>query len=81
MSFVTTADGTRIFYKDRGDRSAQPIVFSHGWPLSSDARDGQMLFMLQNGSRVVAHDRRGHGRSDQPGTGTTWIPTPTTSRR
>ena len=69
MSFATTPDGTRIFYKDWGDKGAQPVVFSHGWPLSSDAWDGQMLFVLQNGFRVVAHDRRGHGRSDQPGTG------------
>lgn len=69
MSFVTTGDGTRIFYKDWGDKNAQPVVFSHGWPLCSDAWDGQMLFLLQNGFRVVAHDRRGHGRSDQPGNG------------
>jgi non-heme chloroperoxidase len=69
MSFVTTADGTRIFTKDWGSKDAQPVVFSHGWPLSSDAWDGQMLFMLQNGFRVIAHDRRGHGRSDQPGHG------------
>ncbi|WP_157220224.1 alpha/beta fold hydrolase [Flavisphingomonas formosensis] len=69
MSFVTTADGTRIFFKDWGDKTAQPVVFSHGWPLSADAWDGQMLFMLQNGFRVIAHDRRGHGRSDQPGFG------------
>ena len=67
MSFVTTADGTRIFFKDWG--RGQPVVFSHGWPLSGDAWDGQMLFMLQNGYRVVAHDRRGHGRSDQPAIG------------
>jgi non-heme chloroperoxidase len=67
MSFVTTKDGTRIFYKDWGQ--GQPVVFSHGWPLCSDAWDGQMLFMLRNGYRVVAHDRRGHGRSDQPGNG------------
>jgi non-heme chloroperoxidase len=67
MSFVTTADGTRIFYKDWGE--GQPVVFAHGWPLCSDAWDGQMLFMLQNGFRVIAHDRRGHGRSDQPGSG------------
>jgi non-heme chloroperoxidase len=66
MSFVTTADGTRIFVKDLGAKDAQPILFSHGWPLSSDAWDGQMLFMLQHGYRVIAHDRRGHGRSDQP---------------
>jgi non-heme chloroperoxidase len=69
MSFITTTDGTRIFYKDWGRKDAQPVVFSHGWPLSADAWDGQMLFMLQNGFRVVAHDRRGHGRSDQPGFG------------
>jgi non-heme chloroperoxidase len=67
MSFITAADGTSIFYKDWGQ--GQPIVFSHGWPLSSDAWDGQMLFLLQNGYRVVAHDRRGHGRSGQPGNG------------
>ncbi|MBN8873443.1 MAG: alpha/beta hydrolase [Rhodospirillales bacterium] len=69
MSFVTTTDGTRIFYKDWGPKDAQPIVFSHGWPLCADAWDGQMLFLLQQGFRVVAHDRRGHGRSDQPATG------------
>lgn len=67
MGFVTTADATRIFFKDWG--SGPPVVFSHGWPLCSDAWDGQMLFMLHNGFRVIAHDRRGHGRSDQPGTG------------
>ena len=69
MSFVTTADGTRIFFKDWGSKDAQPVVFSHGWPLSADAWDGQMLFLLQQGYRVIAHDRRGHGRSDQPDTG------------
>jgi non-heme chloroperoxidase len=69
MSYVTTTDGTRIFYKDWGSKDARPFVFSHGWPLSADAWDGQMLFMLQQGYRVVAHDRRGHGRSDQPGFG------------
>jgi non-heme chloroperoxidase len=63
MSTITTKDGTRIFYKDWG--AGQPVVFSHGWPLSSDAWDGQMLFLAQQGYRVVAHDRRGHGRSDQ----------------
>jgi non-heme chloroperoxidase len=67
MSFVTTKDGTRIFFKDWGQ--GRPVVFSHGWPLSADAWDGQMLFMAQNGYRVIAHDRRGHGRSDQPATG------------
>ena len=69
MSFVTTKDGNEIFYKDWGDKSAQPIVFSHGWPLSADDWDGQMLFFLQNGYRVIAHDRRGHGRSSQISTG------------
>ncbi|WP_343617417.1 alpha/beta hydrolase [Novosphingobium sp.] len=63
--FVTTKDGTRIFYKDWGPKDAQPIVFHHGWPLSSDDWDTQMLFFLSKGFRVVAHDRRGHGRSAQ----------------
>ena len=63
MSYVTTQDGTQIFYKDWG--SGQPIVFSHGWPLSSDDWDGQMLYFVQKGYRVIAHDRRGHGRSSQ----------------
>jgi len=67
--FVKTTDGTEIFYKDWGPKSAQPIVFHHGWPLSSDDWDAQMLFFLQNGYRVVAHDRRGHGRSSQADTG------------
>ena len=62
-NFVTVADGARIFYKDWGN--GQPIVFAHGWPLSSDAWDPQMLFMGQNGYRVIAHDRRSHGRSSQ----------------
>ncbi|HEY5798454.1 MAG TPA: alpha/beta hydrolase [Bosea sp. (in: a-proteobacteria)] len=65
MSFVTTSDGVEIFYKDWGPKDAQPIVFHHGWPLSSDDWDGQMLFFLGKGYRVVAHDRRGHGRSSQ----------------
>jgi non-heme chloroperoxidase len=65
MSYVTTEDGTEIFYKDWGPRDAQPIVFHHGWPLSSDDWDTQMLFFLAQGYRVVAHDRRGHGRSAQ----------------
>ncbi|WP_422016968.1 alpha/beta fold hydrolase [Roseateles sp.] len=65
MSTITTPDGTRIFYKDWGPRDAQPIVFHHGWPLSSDDWDAQMLFFVQHGYRVVAHDRRGHGRSAQ----------------
>jgi non-heme chloroperoxidase len=63
MATITTKDGTRIFYKDWG--SGQPILFSHGWPLTADAWDGQMLFFGQQGYRVVAHDRRSHGRSDQ----------------
>ncbi len=69
MSYVTTTDGVEIFYKDWGPKDAQPIVFHHGWPLSSDDWDGQMLFFLGHGFRVVAHDRRGHGRSTQVGTG------------
>jgi non-heme chloroperoxidase len=67
--FVKTKDGTDIFYKDWGPKDAQPIVFHHGWPLSSDDWDAQMLFFLTEGYRVVAHDRRGHGRSSQVDTG------------
>jgi non-heme chloroperoxidase len=63
MSTVTAKDGTELYYKDWGEGPV--VTFSHGWPLSSDAWDGQMLFLAQNGYRVVAHDRRGHGRSDQ----------------
>ncbi len=69
MSTITTADGTRIFYKDWGPKEARPIVFHHGWPLSADDWDNQMLFFLAKGYRVIAHDRRGHGRSDQTDTG------------
>ncbi len=65
MSYVTTTDGVDIYYKDWGPADAQPIVFHHGWPLSSDDWDAQMLFFLARGYRVVAHDRRGHGRSSQ----------------
>jgi non-heme chloroperoxidase len=65
MSFITTKDGTQIFYKDWGPKGAQPIVFHHGWPLSADDWDNQMMFFLGQGYRVIAHDRRGHGRSDQ----------------
>ncbi|TWD48953.1 non-heme chloroperoxidase [Agrobacterium vitis] len=64
-NFVKTKDGVDIFYKDWGPKDAQPIVFHHGWPLSSDDWDAQMLFFVQNGFRVIAHDRRGHGRSAQ----------------
>lgn len=66
---ITTKDGTRIFYKDWGPKNAQPVVFHHGWPLSADDWDNQMLFFLSQGYRVIAHDRRGHGRSDQTDTG------------
>ncbi|MFG2679668.1 alpha/beta fold hydrolase [Streptomyces sp. NPDC048392] len=69
MGTVTTSDGTDIFYKDWGPRDGLPIVFHHGWPLSSDDWDNQMLFFLSHGYRVIAHDRRGHGRSGQPSTG------------
>jgi non-heme chloroperoxidase len=67
MPTITTSDGTEIFYKDWG--SGQPIVFSHGWPLSADDWDAHMLFLLDHGYRVIAHDRRGHGRSTQTGDG------------
>ena len=69
MPFVTTDDGVEIYYKDWGPADAQPIVFHHGWPLSSDDWDAQMLFFHAHGYRVVASDRRGHGRSTQVGTG------------
>ncbi len=65
MSTFTTTDGTEIFYKDWGPKDAQPIFFHHGWPLSSDDWDNQMLFFVSEGYRVIAHDRRGHGRSNQ----------------
>ncbi len=67
MNYVTTKDGADIYYKDWG--TGQPVVFSHGWPLNADAWDVQMLFLQQKGYRVIAHDRRGHGRSSQTGTG------------
>jgi non-heme chloroperoxidase len=67
MPFITTRDGTEIFYKDWG--AGQPIVFHHGWPLSADDWDAQMLFFLHQGFRVIAHDRRGHGRSTQTSSG------------
>ena len=65
MGYITTTDGTAIFYKDWGPKNAQPIVFHHGWPLTGDDWDNQMLFFLSKGYRVIAHDRRGHGRSSQ----------------
>ena len=67
MSTITTKDGTTIYYKDWGTGPA--VTFSHGWPLNADAWDNQMLFLAQNGFRVIAHDRRGHGRSSQPAAG------------
>ena len=67
MPIITTKDGTEIYYKDWG--TGQPVVFSHGWPLSADAWEDQMLFLAKRGYRCIAHDRRGHGRSGQPWTG------------
>ncbi len=67
MTAITTKDGTKIYYKDWG--SGQPVVFSHGWPLSADAWDDQMFFLASRGYRCIAHDRRGHGRSSQPWNG------------
>lgn len=69
MNTITVKDGTTIFYKDWGSKDAQPIVFHHGWPLSADDWDNQMMFFLLHGYRVIAHDRRGHGRSTQTDTG------------
>jgi len=64
MDRISTKDGTQIYYKDWG--AGRPVVFSHGWPLSADAWDARMMFLGQHGYRVIAHDRRGHGRSGQP---------------
>jgi non-heme chloroperoxidase len=69
MPTITTTDGTEIFYKDWGPRDAAVVMFHHGWPLSSDDWDAQMMFFLEHGYRVIAHDRRGHGRSSQAATG------------
>jgi len=69
MPTITTSDGTTLFYKDWGPKDAQPLMFHHGWPLSADDWDNQMLFFMAEGYRVIAHDRRGHGRSDQTDTG------------
>jgi non-heme chloroperoxidase len=69
MPIFTTSDGVQIFYKDWGPKDAQPVVFHHGWPLASDDWDNQMMFFLAQGYRVIAHDRRGHGRSTQTDTG------------
>src|SRR5450830_1151083 len=67
MSTITSKDGTQIYYKDWG--TGQPVVFSHGWPLSADSWEAQMVFLASNGYRCIAHDRRGHGRSSQPWSG------------
>ncbi|HEY6880928.1 MAG TPA: alpha/beta hydrolase, partial [Polyangiales bacterium] len=71
MPVVTTSEGVELFYKDWGPKDAQPIMFHHGWPLSSDDWDPQLLFFVQKGFRVIAHDRRGHGRSSQVADGHT----------
>ncbi|PWC31193.1 alpha/beta hydrolase [Azospirillum sp. TSO35-2] len=68
-SYVTTSDDVRIYVKEWGPRTGQPVVFSHGWPLNGDAFEDQMLYLAQRGYRTIAHDRRGHGRSSQPGFG------------
>ncbi|RKI14871.1 alpha/beta hydrolase [Corallococcus sp. AB030] len=65
-SFLTTRDGTQLYFKDWGPKEGPPVVFSHGWPLTADAFEGQMLFLSERGYRTLAHDRRGHGRSSQP---------------
>ena len=66
MPYITTKDGTEIYYKDWGNKSGKTITFSHGWPLNSDNWENQMFFLANKGYRVIAHDRRGHGRSSQP---------------
>lgn len=77
MPYITTSDGTQIYYTDQGE--GQPVVLSHGWPLSSDAWQVELKLLADNGYRAIAHDRRGHGRSSQRTPATTWIPTPATS--
>jgi non-heme chloroperoxidase len=69
MATITTTDGIEIFYKDWGSKDAKPLYFHHGWPLSADDWDSQMMFFLAQGYRVIAHDRRGHGRSSQTSVG------------
>src|SRR5262249_31902184 len=76
MGTITTRDGTQIYYKDWG--TGQPVVFSHGWPLSADAFENQMFFLASRGYRCIAHDRRGHGRSSQPWQGNDSTPMQTT---
>ncbi len=76
MSYVTTKDGVELFYKDWGPKNAQPIVFHHGWPLSSDDWDAQMLFFLSKGYRVVAHDRAATAAPAKSAMVTTWITMP-----
>ena len=65
-SYITTKDGVQLYYKDWGPRNGQVVTFSHGWPLNSDSWEAQMMFLASKGYRVIAHDRRGHGRSSQP---------------